>query len=196
MKENDIIGKKYGRLTVVKFSHTNKNHKRCYICKCDCGKEVVVLSNSIRTGNTMSCGCLKEEEWFKKITKHGLYETKLYKIWGSIIQRVKNKKSKDYNDYGGRGITICPEWEKSFQSFYDWAMSHGYKEGLSIDRIDNEGNYYPENCRWATAYQQSRNKRNNVYIEYKGERYCLKDWETIKGFKKSFIEKILKRKNK
>lgn len=112
---------------------------------------------------------------------HGKTHTKLYGVRTAMIQRCYNPNNQSYPNYGARGISVCDEWREDFQSFYYWAMSSGYAEGMSIDRIDNNGNYCPENCRWATATEQGNNKRNNVFIECNGERHSMKEWSEITG---------------
>ena len=114
---------------------------------------------------------------------HNKTNTKIYGIWRGIKQRCHYKNHKFYRSYGGRGITIFSEWEKSFQAFYDWATSHGYKQGLSIDRIDNDGNYCPENCRWVSMKEQSRNRKSTRLITYKGKTLCALDWSKEVGIK-------------
>ena len=134
--------------------HTEKSKSkyRFGIYKCGfCGTEFRTQINSVKNGNTKSCGCYTK--------KHGLIETRLYGIWANMKDRTLNIKTRQFPDYGGRGITICDDWKNDFMSFYNWAISNGYSEGLSIDRIDNSGNYCPENCRWTTSTIQNRNKR-------------------------------------
>ena len=151
------------------YPNENSNRKRRYgIYKCGfCGNEFKALVQHINSGHSKSCGCYSK--------KHGLRNTRLYSTWAKIKDRVFNTKSKKYSDYGGRGITICDEWKNDFMSFYTWAMSNGYEENksLSIDRIDNDGGYSPENCRWTTSIIQARNKRiyKNNTSGYRGVCY-------------------------
>jgi hypothetical protein len=156
------------------YSNENSKQKKRYgIYKCGfCGNEFKTQTSKVKNGNTKSCGCYKKRRTKEANKTHGLGYTRLYKIWGSVRGRTLNPKNKQYNDYGGRGITICDEW-LDVQNFYDWAMSNGYSDELSIDRIDNDGNYCPENCRWATSTIQSRNKRKfkNNTSGYKGVYY-------------------------
>ena len=150
------------------FANENSKQKRRYgIYKCGfCGNEFKALVQHINSGHSKSCGCYKSES--RKT--HGLGSTRLYNTWSKLKDRVFNLKSKDYYNYGGRGITICEEWKNDFKSFYDWAMLNGYSDELSIDRIDNDGNYCPENCRWTTRTVQNRNqrKRRDNTSGYKG----------------------------
>jgi hypothetical protein len=137
----------------------SKERRRYGIYKCGfCGTNFKASTSNISTGNTKSCGCYNKRRVSETQKTHGLIGTKLYPIWTSIKDRTLNPKNKRYSDYGGRGINICEEW-LDIQNFYDWAMSNGYSEGLSIDRIDNDGNYCPENCRWTTPNIQARNQR-------------------------------------
>jgi hypothetical protein len=162
--------------------YPKENSKRKYrfgIYKCGfCGNEFKTRTSSIKNGSTKSCGCHRKRRSSETHKKHGLIGTKLYHIWTSIKDRTLNPKHKHYNDYGGRGITICEEWKNDFIPFYNWAMSNGYEEnkGLSIDRIDNEGSYYPENCRWTTQTIQTRNQRipKNNKTGYKGVSFVKK----------------------
>lgn len=153
-KLKDLRGYKFGKLTVVSFSHMIGKHSY-WKCICECGNEHTVRSDCLKNGLVKSCGCLNTNDREKpdSIKKH-----KLYRVYWGMKQRCYNPNQKHYNRYGGRGITVCDEWRNDFQAFYDWSMSHGYKEGLTIDRIDNDGNYEPSNCRWVTQAEQNLNK--------------------------------------
>ena len=178
----DLTGKIFGRLTVIKqVSNPYKgDHHACWLCKCSCGKETVVPSNSLLKGNTSSCGCGSLENARKQggVNKtHGdaYYKNRhrLFTIWNNMKQRCYNLKNPRYKNYGGNGITMCKDWKDSYITFKKWALNNGYKPGLSIDRIDNNKGYYPENCRWATQKEQQNNKTTNHYIEYLGKQYTL-----------------------
>lgn len=152
-KLKDLTGNQYTRLTVIKFSHMKDKHSY-WLCKCICGKYKTVRSDCLKSKLVQSCGCLNDEA---KVVKHGQYGTKLYHVWGTMKYRCNNPNDKHFHRYGGRGIKVCDEWN-DFIPFYKWATNHGYKEGLTIDRINNDGNYEPSNCRWVTIQEQQRNK--------------------------------------
>lgn len=179
-KVKDITGQKFGRLTVIKFLRI-ENHKAIWLCECECGNLTEVATNHLTSGHTKSCGCLHKERTIESHKTHGQKNTRLYRIWRCMKQRCYNKNFPYFQDYGGRGITVCSEWYNDFMAFYDWAMKNGYDNTLTIDRIDVNGNYEPNNCRWATAKQQARNRRNNINFTYNGETHCLKQWCEILG---------------
>lgn len=178
--KNDLKGNKYGRLTVTGKSGLKRSkggHSSItWNCLCDCGNEVVLTTSALTSGNTKSCGCYKKDRNSKIFTKHGMSETKLYKVWSSIKDRCFREYNKQYRDYGGRGITVCDEWKRDFKYFYDWAIENGYQDGLTIERKDNDGNYCPENCCWIKRTEQSKNRRNCHYITYSGVTKTLSEW--------------------
>lgn len=164
-------GDKFNELTVIGEAK-RINGKRRLICKCSCGKEIEVDGYKLRKGITKSCGCKKAEYISKRFTTHGDTESILYSKWCGIKRRCLNKNDSHYKDYGKRGIKICNDWLE-YEPFKKWAINNGYNDNLTIDRIDNDGNYEPNNCRWITMKEQASNKRNTIYIKYNGIDYPL-----------------------
>lgn len=177
----DLTGRRFGRLTVEGFAY--KNRYVYWHCRCDCGNEKDVMGSALTSGDTQSCGCLGKErriEGRHAMRKYqGRYDStghsRIYRIWRAMVMRCTNPKMDNYSRYGGRGIRICDEWQ-NFQVFHDWAVSNGYSDDLSIDRIDPDGDYSPENCRWADSEMQNNNRRDSVFVEYNGERMTIAQW--------------------
>lgn len=182
MNAHDLSGMRFGRLVAVEDVGRNKYKYRLWRCKCDCGNEIIVTTNLLQRGKTKSCGCYKID----KATTHGQSKTRLYGIWCKMLSRCTNKKLWNYKNYGGRGITICTEWQ-SFEPFYKWAMANGYRDDLTLDRKDNDGDYCPENCRWVTQKEQQNNKRSNRLLTYNGETRTLTKWSEITGLSATCI---------
>lgn len=181
--KTDLTGQKFNRLTVLGFAGRDRLHKASWRCRCDCGSELIVDGYNLTSGHTKSCGCWNIESIQTRSTTHGHSRTGegIYPVWKSMRARCNNPNSHAYKNYGGRGISVCSEWDEDFKSFYDWSMSNGYHPELTIDRIDNDGDYSPENCRWTTTIEQANNRRTCCYIEYKNETHTLTEWSRIIG---------------
>lgn len=183
----NLIGQKFNRLLVIdkaeKYISPSGNKMNQWLCRCDCGNKIVVTTGHLKSGHTKSCGCLQKEvsiqNGLKK--KHGLKDSRVYRIWSCMKTRCFNTKDEHYKNYGARGITVCDEWKEDFQAFYDWSMANGYEEGLTIDRINPDGNYEPSNCRWATKKEQTKNRRNSIFVTHNGETKTLAEWSAETG---------------
>ena len=183
-KRNSLNGKKFGMLTVIGYSHTVGKHS-FYKCVCDCGKEIITRRDGLVNGHTSSCGCVRDE-WShsgKLNRKHGLYKDRAYWVWAKVKSRCYNPKSREYENYGGRGITMCDEWLNP-ENFVKWAYETGYDANLpkgvcTLDRIDVDKNYEPSNCRWITNKQQQNNRRDNRRYSYNGEEHTIAEWSEI-----------------
>lgn len=189
----DRTKQKFGRLQPIALASKHKNGKPRWLCKCDCGNEVIVTSTDLgRSSN--SCGCLRKEKTSQRRTTHGLSNTRTYNCWWAIRLRCDYPSSRHYYRYGMRGIKVCDEWKNSFQSFLD-DMGECPSNKHSIDRIDNSGNYTKQNCRWATTREQAQNTRTNNKITWNGEAKCLIQWERDLGFPHNCLQqRIVKRK--
>ena len=180
----DMTGRRYGKLTVIARGN-NKGKRVKWICKCDCGK-ILEIDGTLLRIRQRSCGCARKEN-----IKHGMTNSRLYSVWSNMRSRCTNPNNKKYPAYGGRGITVCEEWQ-SFEPFMEWALANGYDEKAprgqcTLDRIDFNGNYCPENCRWATNKTQCNNTRQNRILEHNGERHTMAEWAEITGINQSTI---------
>lgn len=169
-----MIGQKFGKLTVIEeCKERNKHGKIVYKCTCDCGNIVYANGHLLRNGNTKSCGCLRLGG---RPQTHGKSYTRLYRILQHVKDRCYRSNNKDYQYYGARGIRVYDEWLNDFEAFYNWAINTNYKENLTIDRIDVNGNYEPSNCRWVDQKTQNNNKRNSVRLTYDGKTQTITQW--------------------
>ena len=187
-KRAELTGQRFGRLVVESFAYAGAHGRSMWNCKCDCGKSAIVGTGQLKRGRKKSCGCLRRETAKMMMMKHGGTYTRLYSIWEAMKARTEYSSSQSYENYGGRGIKVCDEWRHDFQKFHDWAMAHGYQDDLTIDRIDVNGNYCPENCRWATKKEQGRNKRDIPKITYNGETLTLAEWSEKLDIKKTTLQ--------
>lgn len=187
MRGMDLSNKRFGRQVAIKPCGVNKFGNVLWECRCDCGNFHLVSQHDLVQGRSKSCGCLARDLHIKQLEKHGITtggKPRIFNIWSGMKSRCLKKNSIQYKDYGGRGITICKEWLE-FEAFHKWAMENGYTDKLSIDRIDNDGNYCPENCRFATVAEQARNKRNNHFLIVNGIKAVVVDWIKAIGCSKS-----------
>lgn len=195
----DLLGQRFGRLTAI---GKVEGKTSTWVFRCDCGNELVLKTSRI-LGGQKSCGCLRKEvakEWVSSHTTHGESKTKLYRKYRSILERCYNASGKHYKRYGGRGIKVCDEWKHSFEAFRDWAYSTGYDPLLngqkeqSIDRVDNNGDYCPENCRWANAREQQKNRECTRLYPYKDSMYSASEFADNFGIsEKTFVYNRLKK---
>lgn len=187
---------KQGSLFIEDIAYCEKRKGRMWKCKCDCGKVVYLPTSKISSRKVLCCpDCgMKDarEKTIERSTKHGLYKHPLYPIWRAMIGRCRYKGDTNYNCYGGRGIDICKDWENDFSNFYNWAIENGYKAGLTIDRIDVNGNYTPDNCRWVPFFDQCRNRRTNVWITVDGVSKVQDDWAKLLNISRSTLWRLRK----
>lgn len=168
----DLTGQKFGKLTVVSYIgkiHETKHSETYWMCLCECGNKKAIRRDKLIQGITKSCGCIKTG---RKVL-HGESKTRLYRIYDHMRRRCENTKSHAYKNYGGRGIKVCKEWRESFLEFSKWAKAAGYTDTLTIDRINVNGNYEPSNCRWVGCKEQANNKRDTIYLVYKGQKVSI-----------------------
>lgn len=193
-EKDKYIGTKIGRLFVENIHHIGASRNKFYNCVCDCGKNTIVARSQLSTKQTISCGCYREEHKHEFGFKHGMSNTKIYHIWSAMCQRCANPKADNYHRYGGRGIKIYDEWF-NFIDFYKWALSNGYKNGLSIERIDVNGNYCPENCAWIPVKDQYENKRNTVTFTFNGITHSISRWAKILNVNRETLSYRIKHNN-
>lgn len=188
----DLTGQKFGRLTVLEYAGRDNGRFSLWRCRCVCGKYTTARASSLRYGTTKSCGCLQAERTKEAATTHGLsggrkQTPRLYRIWRNMKSRCFNPKTPKFQNHGGRGITVCTDWLQ-YASFHDWAMQNDYDDWLTLERIDNNGDYEPGNCKWVTPKQQNLNTRRNRLFTYMGETMTLKEWSTRLGMQYSTLK--------
>ncbi|MFI9598919.1 hypothetical protein ACIHCX_03390 [Streptomyces sp. NPDC052043] len=186
----DLVGQRFGRLLAIEEAGRNAKLDVLWLCRCDCGKDTVKSGSDLRRGGTKSCGCLQREAAARHATRHGLNDNPLYRRWRNMIDRTSNPKNKAYPDYGGRGIGVCERW-KSFDNFAA-DMGPAFSPDLTLDRIDNDGNYEPGNCRWATQIEQQRNRRSNRNITWRGRVMPVAAWSEVLGLKRHLVGQRLR----
>ena len=189
-KGYDLSNKKFGMLKVVEYYGVDTRGERLWKCVCDCGNEKIAKSYDLRKGKTDNCGCMRYKRIGEKNRKHGLTNTHIYRVWGNMKTRCTNPKNDEYHNYGGKGIMYCDEWDE-FINFYEWSIKNGYDETLSIDRIDNDKDYSPDNCRWVTMREQQNNRSNNRIVVLNGEEDTLANWSRRLGIKYKKLQHLL-----
>lgn len=172
---NDLTGLRFGKLVAIQTVSKAKSGNWIWECQCDCDKKVNVNGSKLKSGHTKSCGCLKTSQ-------NGLSQTRIYRIWRGMIARCENYLNDNYYWYGFKGISVCDEWH-DFQLFYKWVLSSGYERGLTIDRINSDDNYYPENCRWVSQKRQCNNVCSNHLVFYKNDKYTISEFADLLGYK-------------
>lgn len=196
MKILDLTGERYERLVVIKKVGVSKDGQKTYLCKCDCGNVKIIKSGNLRSGKTKSCGCYNSDKVKmrnKHNSKHGGCGSRLYSIWIDMRARCKYEKAINWHLYGGRGIKVCKDWDNDFESFRKWALSNGYESGLQLDRVDNDGNYEPDNCKWSSRSEQGNNRRTCKYITINGVTKTVSEWCDESGVKRSTAYNRIKR---
>lgn len=185
-------GDRFGEWTIISDGLVRRpNGKWGYLCKCSCGKEKVIQAHRLVDGHTTSCGCKKQDRFYKIITKHGLSKTRLNHTYRHMKDRCYNPKCNSYKSYGARGIKMCDEWLNDFVAFYNWALANGYKEDLTIERVDVNGDYCPENCTWIPMGDQAKNRQNSRLITCNGETRTITEWSRITGHDATTIRRRL-----
>jgi hypothetical protein len=174
---SEYIGKRFNKWVILEYAGMNVYKSRMFICQCDCGNIKTTSIASLLNGKSRSCGCIRIELFKQRATTHGLHKRHgLYLTWCSMINRCENPNNRRFEHYGAKGISVCKEWRTDYKSFYDWSISNGWAKGLSIERIENNKGYSPENCKWTPRGEQSYNKTNVPLIEHNGKKLCAQHW--------------------
>ena len=185
-KPQNLKNMKFDKLTAIEVFSRGANKSAIWLCKCDCGNEVLIQSSALQQDRPHSCNSCKSKKMWEQRPSHRGTKTRLYSIYHNMKKRCENKKASNYHNYGGRGISVCNEW-KSFEPFCEWAQANGYQEDLTLDRIDNSKGYSPDNCRWITYKEQAYNTRQNHFITLNGETLTLTEWAEKLGINSSTI---------
>lgn len=194
----DETGNRYHSLTVIKVVGIKRYPsctKRLWECRCDCGNTIITPMGPLKNGRTKSCGCLMKRNRYIVGRKHGMSDSRLFRIWANMLSRCTNPNTSYYKRYGGRGIKVCDEWngEDGSTNFINWALKNGYEHRLTLDRINNNGNYEPSNCRWITNKAQQRNKSTNKLLTLNGETHCVCEWSEKIGISTNTLNQRLNR---
>lgn len=182
----DIAGIKFGLLTPIKIVEVAKNGRSKWLCKCDCGNSAIVWNHNLLHNHTQSCGCLQKKRASEATSSHKMTGTRLYRTWHHMRERCFNRNTKGFKNYGGRGITVCNEW-LIFENFRDWAFNNGYSDNLTIERINVDGDYCPNNCKWIPMESQAKNKRTNHFFTINGDTKTMTDWAYVYGIKPTTV---------
>lgn len=185
-----VAGTKYGRLTVIEQTGRDKNHKKLYLCRCECGEEKVFIGSRLKSGHTKSCGCLSRDTVIARSTKHSLSRTRAAASWANMMYRCYDPQEAYYHRYGARGIKVCERWHDLKNFFEDMGER---PEGQTLERINNDGDYEPGNCKWASPLEQSQNTSFNRQLTFNGLTLCLSEWARRAGIKRNTIEGRLDR---
>lgn len=185
---DNYVNAKFGRATIKEVVDRDHVH-----CVCECGKEFTTRLRHLTSGNTKSCGCLQKDKVTSRGTTHGKSKHPLYKTWHNMRSRCKNPNASKYELYGGRGISVCEEWDKNFEEFFNWSVSNGWEPGKSIDRINSDKGYCPENCRWVDVFTQNNNLRSNHVIDYNGETHSVYEWARLLGINPKTLSERIRR---
>lgn len=195
----DLRGQRFGKLTAIEPTgeKSKSGHNWIWLCRCECGNYKKVNTGNLRSGQTISCGCHRKERMGKLNLSHGGRQERLYLVWMDMRRRCRDEKDLEYHNYGGRGISVCREWE-SYENFRKWAKEQGYDESAAqgkctLDRINVNGNYCPENCRFVDMKVQNNNRRNNLLLEYRGRVQTAAQWERELGFGKGVVASRIRR---
>lgn len=186
-KIQDLKGKRFDKLLVVAFVEIGKTGNARWDCVCDCGRHTIVYGSSLKKNIPHSCPHCKNVSFWEKKETHRESKTRLYNIYYNMRKRCENENAVNYENYGGRGITVCDLWRNSYEAFSDWAHRNGYTDKLTLDRIDSNGNYSPDNCRWVTYKEQGLNTRANNRITFNGETLTVTEWADKLGIKRATL---------